>query len=148
MVDLVERPLDANVGRRFHAAGFRASRVSARIKEWIAAGNDAESFRTEHGWTRLHLAAEYQDTEAVRYLIACGIHPDTRDNSGWSALHLAVDSELDESSQRNSRPNLRTVKELIRNGADSKATDSQARTPRDIAAGYGPDALAAYDNII
>lgn len=65
----------------------------------------------------------------------------------WSALHLAVDEDIDGALQTNEPVSLETAKALIEAGADEAAQDVEGRTPRDVAAAYGEDALRLYDAV-
>ena len=68
-------------------------------------------------------------------------------SQGWSALHWAVDEDIDGALQTNEPMSLETVKALIEAGADETAQDVEGRTPRDVAAAYGENALRLYDAV-
>lgn len=68
-------------------------------------------------------------------------------SQGWSALHLAVDEDIDGALQTDEPVSLETVKALIKAGADETAQDVEGRTPRDVAAAYGENALRLYDAV-
>jgi hypothetical protein len=140
----------ANVTFRFMEPNqFPAEDFFAHLVKWVRAGGDVQRYRTKAGWTLLHLAAEFCDTEAIRYLLKLGVDPEDRDhNNGWTALHLAVDAEFDSQAQTGRPTELSAVRALVGSGADILARASSGQTPRDIAALYGKDALVQYDRIV
>jgi ankyrin repeat protein len=98
-----------------------------------------------------HFACEHQNLEMIRALVEHGADINLRDAFGQSPLHVAVDIDIDFVVQsRGGAGDLRfeTARVLIALGADRGSRDRSGRTPRDLAAGYGPVALERYDRLI
>jgi hypothetical protein len=75
--------------------GLRQESFFKDLKAWIEAGGSPMVHLPRDGWSLLHLAAEFQDLEAVEYLIALGCDPNTADFHGHTPLHIAVSIDID-----------------------------------------------------
>ena len=79
-----------------------------------AAGEDIDIVRKEDGFSPLHLAARYGNTEMVETLLKCGAKIDRRNNNGHTPLHLAA--TLKEGP---------TIRMLFKYGADPNEQDNE-----------------------
>ncbi len=80
----------------------------------------------------LHSAASARNLEAVRLLLEHGAPVNARQQSGWAAIHAAA--------QNGDRP---MVELLLKNGADPKIANADAKTPADVARDKGHHEIAA-----
>lgn len=127
----------------FSTRGLRV----AHVQRYLDAGGDLGHRNSETRWSLLHFAAEDQNPEAVRLLVAHGADMAATDWSGWTPLHVAVDSDMDTSSRDGRRATeLPTVQTFIELGADETVRAKDGRTPRDIAVSYGEEIL--YDSLL
>ena len=106
----------------------RSNENSAVVEALLAAGADVEARSEEdymgHGYTPLHLAAQYNSVAVVEALLAAGADVEARtDDYGVTPLHLAPFN------------NVAVVDVLLAAGADVTATDERERTPLHGAAG-------------
>jgi len=119
----------------------------ADVRRYLDAGGDIGHRHSEMRWSLLHFAAEDQNSEVARLLVAHGADIAATDWSGWTPLHVAVDSDMDTSSRDGRRATeLPTVQTFIELGADETMRASDGRTPRDIAVTYGQEIL--YDSLL
>lgn len=77
---------------------------------------------TASGNTSLHIAVEYENTEAVNLLIAAGADPNAKNNYGKTPLHTATKKGY-----------IEIIKLLISAGADTDIKDRDDRTATDLA---------------
>ena len=78
-----------------------------------AAGGDIDVIRKEDGFSSLHLAARYGNTEMVETLLKCGAKIDRRNNNGHTPLHLAATFKEGP-----------TIRMLLKYGADPNEQDN------------------------
>ncbi len=103
---------------------FRAAQVGDVDAVWerLGAGADPNAVNAE-GMTALHIAAWWQQTEAVRALLAAGADVHVRDPRGRTPLHYAaLGGEK------------HTLALLLAAGADVNLADAQGETPLHLAA--------------
>lgn len=115
------------------------------VHAYAESGGDLGASHPVSGWTLLHVAAEMQNVEVIRYLVAHGISPDARDRNGDPVLHHAADSDIDGAIQNDEPISMTVTKALLQLGADIEIRDSHDRTIREVAALYGDGVLAAFD---
>jgi ankyrin repeat protein len=121
------------------------------IVQFVAGGGDPNAVDTLSKMPLLHIASEHQNIPAIIELIASGANVNARDGFGQSALHIAVDIDIDSIVQDGREPEditFDTARTLVIRGADLAARDIWGRTPRDIAAGYGPADLDVFDRLV
>ena len=102
----------------------------------------------EDGWTVLHNAVEAESATLVEKLVESGADLNVRTTDGWSPLHLAVDVAIDGAIQNNTSPDFSFCKKLVALGARLDAQNERGDTPRDIAVGYGANALRLFDDAL
>jgi ankyrin repeat protein len=115
------------------------------IEALLAGGESPSCIDQESGWSALMLAAENQQLESTRTLLAAGADPNYAMPDGWTALHHAVDSECDGQSQTSVPAEGRLTALLVSAGADTNAVwthGGQTQTPGDIASGYQCEPVA------
>jgi ankyrin repeat protein len=117
------------------------------VRAYLSSGGDINRADKRQGWSLLHIAAEHQQAEVIRFLAANGANLNMQDPNGWTPLHLAVDADIDGAIQNGAEPQMVATRALIKAGADPTIRDKEGRTPRDIASLYGGSALALYDSI-
>lgn len=104
-----------------------------RLTELLEADPSAATAGSGDGFTPLHFAAFFGQTDAVAFLIARGAEVDAR-GTGWmvgTPLHAAASGRHLEAARR-----------LLEAGADPDARQSQGFTPLHAAAEHGDVALA------
>jgi ankyrin repeat protein len=111
-------------------------------------GDDPNARINQQGWTSLHLAAEDSDVAAMTQLLQVGGDPNVPDDDGWTPLHLAVDAAFDGARQNDEPVSMALVQCLLRAGANEDVRTRDGETPRDVAAHYGPEAVALYDRTV
>lgn len=101
---------------------------SAVIAALFSAGVDLKATNKD-GWTCLHIAVHEGHVAVIDALIGAGVDLDVKTPAnGWTPLHIAAQEG-----------NVAMIKALIKAKANIDATDSDGKTPSDIAAknGYG-----------
>lgn len=97
------------------------------VKLLLKANPGLVSHKGKEGETPLHNAAEYGKNDVVKYLIKQGARVDARDKIGCTPLHLACRSPY---NKKQGEAKLKTVKLLIKAGADvSAASGRRKKTP-------------------
>lgn len=127
---------------------FREESFFRDIKAWISTGGSHTALLPRDGWSLLHLAANFQDVEAIEYLISMGCDPNSLDANGQTPLHIAVDSETDGAVQTGEPLLYTVVKRLVELGANPSISDNDGKTPRDLASLYGPRARMEFDQAL
>jgi ankyrin repeat protein len=126
---------------------FREETFLTDLVAWVRAGGDAPSYRRSSE-TLLHIAAEFCDGEAIRFLVGVSVDVEAPDDHGWTALHGAVDSEFGCETQTGVETQLAAVRALLECGANPLTRTHAGETPRSVAAVYGENALAKYDQLV
>ena len=91
------------------------------IEALLAAGESPNCIDQKSGWSALMLAAENQQLQSTRTLLAAGADPNYAMPDGWTALHHAVDSECDGQSQTGVPTDGQLTALLVSAGADPTA---------------------------
>lgn len=123
------------------------------LKEYLAAGGTPNDRDPVSGWCLLQAACEHQNHVVIRALLQHGAEINARDaiNSRQTPLHHAVDIDLDSAWQQThdlKQPvNFETTRLLLEAGADPDLPDDRGRTPRSMAAGYGPEIAEKFNRL-
>jgi ankyrin repeat protein len=116
------------------------------LEAYIQSGGNL-NHQINRGWTLLHNAVEFQNVEAIRWLVKKGADINLPESRGWTPLHLAVDSDIHQTLPGQNLT-LDTTTALIELGADQSLKNDKGQTPCDIATHYGKKTLALYDSIV
>lgn len=109
------------------------------IEVLLAGGESPNCIDQESGWSALMVAAENQQLQSARALLAAGADPNYAMPDGWTALHHAVDSECDGQSQTGVPTEGRFTALLVSVGADTNAVwtlGGRWKTPVEFASQY------------
>jgi cytohesin len=99
----------------------------AEVKRLLKSGAEVDA-RNNSGWTPLHFAAQSQDENTIRALLAAGADVDARDDeTSGTPLIFAADCGIDEGC----------IKALLEVGADVNARDRGGQTALHLAAYMG-----------
>jgi ankyrin repeat protein len=128
--------------------GFTSESFLANIQAWISNGGSAEVTDSQLQWSLLHYAAEFQNIEAVEFLIRCGCNPNAQNRYGQTPLHIAVDSETDAAIQDGVLPDYQIARRLMECGASPEIRDRQGLTPQEWAANFGAEAAQIFGALV
>ena len=113
--------------------------------EALSEGEDPNAVDERMGWSGLMFAAENDQLDSMKTLLAAGADPRYAMADGWTALHHAVDADCSAQSTGVEPATGRLVALLVAAGADPDAmwqdTASRHESPRMMAARYGYEAV-------
>ena len=102
-----------------------------KLKELLAVGADINVKDDRDGYSLLHFAAFYDDTEALKFLIDAGANVNAKENEGRTPLHLAAE-----------RGNIESVELLLKAGSDINAKNEHGDTALQMALnGFQPEVV-------
>lgn len=130
----------------WHLAENNWSDWREALESYMQSGSDL-NHQVNRGRTLLHNAVEFQNVEAIRWLVEKGADINLSESRGWTPLHLAVDSDIHQTLP-GQKLTMDTTAALIELGADQSLKNDRGMTPRDIAARYGKKTLGLYDSIV
>jgi uncharacterized protein len=114
------------------------SEDAAEVKKLLFAGASPNELDSK-GWSPLLQAAEVQNAEIIKLLLAFGAKVNKKWDNGYTCLHLAVDSSIDGTIQNGGAPGdapTEIIELLLVNGADVLAKNDAGETPLDWARHY------------
>jgi len=131
-----------------------ADDAATLLQRFLSEGGDVNLRDADVGCTPLHCACEHRNHPLIEALAAAGADLDAAvPDTGWTPLHHAVDVDVDVFQRAlDDRPFVPencfpTARILLRLGADPTCRNWEGETPRDMAAGYGPEVLFWYDRL-
>lgn len=114
------------------AAAAAGEAAETRLRELLAAAEEAMEAKAKFGWTPLHFAARACNAAAARQLVDAGADVNARDNLGSTPLHRAA-----------CHGSAEVVELLVDAGAELEARDKQGQTALHVAAGNGRGAAVS-----
>lgn len=116
--------LDPFAAFRDNVARAAAGNDTARVEMLVGTGNSPNA--THRGYTALHYAAMFDNTEMIAALVKAGAQIDAQDRLGNTPLLLAAARRQDEAAEL-----------LVKDGADLNAQNHDGMTPLMAAAEHG-----------
>ena len=132
---LIKNGVDVNAKDRIgetalHRAVRKPSHTAVAISALLTATNINMDAKNNDGWTPLHIAAEFNLTEAIKALLAGGSNAESQgQSSGYSGSTPLMLAAL--------HGHTAAVKALLDGGADAKGTDRYSSTALHVAAYMG-----------
>ena len=107
-----------------------------RVKKYYES-NKSLNIKDSSGTYLIHLAAENECLNLIRWLVENHVDLEVKNYEGWTPLLLAVDSDIDSSIQNNTPLKFDTTLLLIQFGCDIGYTTNSGHSVFSIAKGYG-----------
>lgn len=123
--------LDPFAALRDNVARAAAGNNAGLVEELVGTGNNPNA--THRGYTALHYAAMFDNTEMIAALVKAGARVDAHDRLGNTPLLLAAARRQDEAAEL-----------LIKDGADLNAQNHDGMTPLMAAAEHGDLTLVRF----
>ena len=127
---------------------FTTQNWQQHFEKCIKEGLEVDSESYGDGWTLIHYAMEAENFEAAEWLIKNGANVNAQDNSGWTVLHCVVKSEIEFALAAEMPVLFQGAGFLVSNGADTNLKNNDDQTARDLAASYGEEIAALFDQAI
>lgn len=109
-----------------------------KVSSLVESGTDLNR-QGRNGYTPLMQAAEMENVQIAKLLIEHGSDINSAGHEGATPLHIAVDISIDGTIQNGGSPGeepLEMIRFLLKNGADTRLTDSKGKSALNWAEDY------------